>query len=80
MKTAQSVKAILLALSILVILLLVLNVKQERKIYSLKATSTYDWKTIKALESKNDAQWKRISELELMFCNPELIKRGKETP
>jgi len=32
---------------------------------------------ISALEKENAAQWKRISDLEKMFCNPELIDCGK---
>lgn len=32
---------------------------------------------VEALDAENAGQWKRISELEVMLCNPELIKCGK---
>ena len=32
---------------------------------------------VKALDSENAGQWQRISELEVMLCNPDKIKCGK---
>ena len=66
----MSVKFILTILSVIVIWLFVYNLIQVNQIKQLQ-------RQVKALDAENRGQWQRISEFELMLCNPELIKCGK---